>query len=527
MTPLEGAGPLRVTVAVELFPPTTVDGFKVTERRLIGFNVSTLDTDVPFRLALIVADVFWTTTVVFTTNVAVVFPPLTVTFAGTSALEEVLDNVTAIPDVGAAPLSVTVPVDGEPPVTVAGLTDMESKIAGLTVKVELADVTPNLPVTGTCFSEATPNVLTTKVAVEEPAGIVTDPGTDATVAALLESRTTVPPFGAIPVRVTIPVDEFPPTTEVGLTLTESTPIGFIVSAAETVTVLKLAEIFADVRLVTGLVNTVKVPELCPAGTEMVAGTFAAFWSLAKLTTTPPGPAGPLKNTVPVEGDAPATVDGSSFTETKLRMSRVRIACKSPFKLALIGTNALAETPCEVIGKVAVVCPPATVTEAGTVTNGFWHVIKTDEPEGAAGPRSLTTPVLVCPPTIKLGVKVKPTKDVGVMLRFADFHTPTIDAVTIETVHVFTPTVVTLKVPVFDPFGMKRVGGTVAAGSLLVNNKVTPCGPAGPLSVTVAVEVSPPTNDSGDRTNEVGVAGLTVSVVEAFSSLWVPVILASI
>ena len=51
-----------------------------------------------------------------------------------------------------------------------------------------------------------------------------------TVAALwlLESLTTIPPVGAAPVRVTVPVDPVSPTTVVGETDTESSPGGVIV-----------------------------------------------------------------------------------------------------------------------------------------------------------------------------------------------------------------------------------------------------------------------------------------------------------
>ena len=47
-------------------------------------------------------------------------------------------------------------------------------------------------------------VAAVKVAVVAPGGTVTDAGTVATAALLLESDTTAPPEGAAPVKVTVP-----------------------------------------------------------------------------------------------------------------------------------------------------------------------------------------------------------------------------------------------------------------------------------------------------------------------------------
>jgi hypothetical protein len=65
---------------------------------------------------------------------------------------------------------------------------------------------------------ATGLVVTVNVAVVEFAGTATLLGTCAAEVLLLERLTTAPPTGAGPFRVTVPVEEFPPITEVGLTL---------------------------------------------------------------------------------------------------------------------------------------------------------------------------------------------------------------------------------------------------------------------------------------------------------------------
>jgi hypothetical protein len=68
---------------------------------------------------------------------------------------------------------------------------------------------------------ATLLVVTLKVALEFPATTVTLAGTLATALLLLESATTAPPVGAVPLSVTVPVELVPPTTLVGFKLTDA------------------------------------------------------------------------------------------------------------------------------------------------------------------------------------------------------------------------------------------------------------------------------------------------------------------
>ena len=64
-----------------------------------------------------------------------------------------------------------------------------------------------------------------KVALVAPAATVTLAGTVATAVLALLRPTTAPPAGAPAVNVTVPCDELPPTTEVGVTLTEDKLVG--------------------------------------------------------------------------------------------------------------------------------------------------------------------------------------------------------------------------------------------------------------------------------------------------------------
>jgi hypothetical protein len=72
----------------------------------------------------------------------------------------------------------------------------------------------------TVVDEATALVLTVNVALVTPAATVTLEGTLAAVVLLLESVTCAPPVGAGALSVTVPVEEFPPVTLGGFSVSE-------------------------------------------------------------------------------------------------------------------------------------------------------------------------------------------------------------------------------------------------------------------------------------------------------------------
>ena len=82
------------------------------------------------------------TGLVLMVKVAVLAPAATRTLAGTvAAAVLLLERVTVAPPVGAGPVSVTVPVDVPPPVTVVGFNVRVDNAGGFTVRITVF-VTP-------------------------------------------------------------------------------------------------------------------------------------------------------------------------------------------------------------------------------------------------------------------------------------------------------------------------------------------------------------------------------------------------
>lgn len=148
-----------------------------------------------------------------------VAPAAIVMLAGTGrALVSVDANETVMPPLGATEPRLAVRRTCFPPITFAALATNVDKTGGLTVSVaDLLDA-PNVAVILGDVTVATAVVVTVNVADVAPCATVTDAGTVAT--ALLDaSVTTLPPAGAGPVRVTVPVEDAPPATAVGFKVT--------------------------------------------------------------------------------------------------------------------------------------------------------------------------------------------------------------------------------------------------------------------------------------------------------------------
>ena len=125
------------------------------------------------------------------------------------------------------------------------------------------------------------------VAALTPEATVTLEGTVATEGLLLLSDTEIPPLGAAPVSFTVPVEPAPPTTVLGASDSELNAGAVTVSVADLIEPL-LAVIVAGLADATGIVETLNVAFVAPAGTVTLEGTAAAEELLEERdTTTPP------------------------------------------------------------------------------------------------------------------------------------------------------------------------------------------------------------------------------------------------
>lgn len=180
-----------------------------------------------------------------TVNFAEVFPAGMVTVDGRVASLLLLERLTFTPPVGAAVPIVTVPLEVFPPTTDAGLRVKPVMTGGLTVSDADSETPFKLPVIVTDVCAETVRVLIANAACVLPAGIVIETGTVAALK-LLESFTIIPPVGAAPERVAVPVEDVSPTTVDGFTVTEARLAGLIERLAVCETDPRVAVIVAAV-----------------------------------------------------------------------------------------------------------------------------------------------------------------------------------------------------------------------------------------------------------------------------------------
>ena len=274
----------------------------------------------------ILTEVLLATGLVVMVKVAVVVPGATVTLASAwAAAVLLLESVTTAPPTGAGPLNVTVPVEESPPTTDVGLRLTDVRVAAVTVKVVVRVTVLYSAEIVTEVLLATGLVVMVKVAVVAPAATVTLAGAWAAAVLLLETVTSAPPTGAGPLNVTVPVEDTPPSTDVGLRVTDVRVAAVTVRVVVRVTLLYSAEIVTEVLLATGLVVIVKVAVVAPAATVTLAGAWAAAELLLEsVTTAPPTGAALLNVTVPVEDTPPSTDAGLTLTELSAATGAVTV-----------------------------------------------------------------------------------------------------------------------------------------------------------------------------------------------------------
>lgn len=203
--------------------------------------------------------------------------------------------------------------------------------------------------------------------------------------------------------------------------------------------------------VTGVVLTVNVAVVVPAGTVTDPGTVTLALLDASVTTSPLGPAGASKVTVPVVELPPITAPGDRVIVEIPASVMVRLAvCVLLARLAEIEATVVPDTATVVIVKVVDVAPPAIVTVPGRVALVEFEVrLMVTPPVGAALVR-VTVPVEVPPPRTEFGDKVTDAMDGGLTVKVAVLVDPAVEAEIVTDVAVDTPLVVIGKVAEDEP-----------------------------------------------------------------------------
>jgi hypothetical protein len=180
-------------------------------------------------------------------------------------------------------------------------------------------------VTVTSVGSDTRVVVTVKVAELAPASTVTVAGTVAEAGSLLLRETTIPPSGAGPLRVTVPVAVLPPVTEFGSSVKPVSDGGLTVTEALALVPFDVAVIVAGVAAATGDVVTVKSTEVAPSGMVTDPGTVTAGSLLVRPMISPPVGVVEPKVTVPVTDVPPITLEGATATPVTAGGSTVNVA----------------------------------------------------------------------------------------------------------------------------------------------------------------------------------------------------------
>ena len=133
------------------------------------------------------------------------------------------------------------------------------------------------------------------------AGTCTSPGTPE------EMSTLIPPTGAAPVSVNVPVEPCRAVTGDGFKVTEVGRGARTITDPVRVTVPTVASTVHVVSMATGVVDTVNTALYFPAGAVMLSGTEIGSPTLLSAILSPPTGAGPFNKTAPVHETPPVGV----------------------------------------------------------------------------------------------------------------------------------------------------------------------------------------------------------------------------
>ena len=340
------------------------------------------------------------------------------------------DDGVIVTSTGAFAFKVTVAMLFEPPITEAGasvrlwinngvIVRVAEGVAPLNDAVIVAVVCAGTTLVGTVNVPVVPFAATATLAmlptVAAP-GPLTEIGIDSA-------------DGAEALNVRVPVDAVPPRTVVGFRLTVAV-IGVTVNVAVAgAAAASDAEIVAVIVDGVSCVDTWNVADVPPAVTFTVGGTVTplAALSLDRLIVRPPTGAAELRVTVPALDVLPTTVIGFRDTETTAGGVTVKGAVfVTPFSTPEIVAVTDDETAIVVIGKVAVVAPDRTVTDAycGAITCADLSLESvTLTPPAGAALLIVTVPVEPAAPSTVDGATVRLTRPGAVTVNGADWLLP--------------------------------------------------------------------------------------------------------
>jgi len=255
-------------------------------------------------------------------------------------------------------------------------------------------------------------VVTVKVAEFAPASTVTLAG--GTARELFDATlTTTPPVGAGPFNVTVPTDDRPPTTVVGVNAKPLSAGGMTVRPAVTDKVPTAAVMAIEDDAVTAVVLMVNAAEVEPAATVTVAGGIAAELFEVRVTIVPPVGEGLVKVMVPV-AEVPPTTDVGEIIKL---LGADGVIVKVPDADELLDWAVMIAEVCVLTARVftvnvALIAPPGTVTVEGTTAPGLLEDrLKTNPLEGA-GFDSVTVPVDTAPPGTEAGFRATLATDMN-------------------------------------------------------------------------------------------------------------------
>lgn len=222
-----------------------------------------------------------------------------------------------------------------------------------------------------------------------------------------------------------------------------------------------------------------------------------------------------------------------YTEVGFRVTDVGVGAVTPraavtevlFADAVIVAVAFVATAEVETVKVAVVAPPLTTTEAGTVAAALSDERLTVNPACGAGLFRVTVPVDVPPPRTDVGETTTLVGFGAKRVRAPDLDAPFKVAEMLAVVSATTLTVETVKVADLAPAAMDTEAGTVALDLSEARVTVRPLAGAALLRLTVPVDVPPPRREDGLRVTEVTVGAEIVSAPEAAPTGLVPVMFA--